>query len=363
MKYLARIIAYTLIAVAMTACVKDTPKPESPETPADEQVTATQSAYSAGAAQKPRYMVCHDGMVYITCGYPPAILRIDTASGEINRILKFNTNYDLEGVAIVGSKLFAASSWAYDNASNIVYDSRVFVVDINTFNLTDVISVPADPQRIKALDGSHVLVSCGNGYNVPTTSVLIDAATHAVTELGREMTAFDVNSGLAYTYSGGYGTPATFYLLDPLANTTENILDGCDINHPYSINCIGSRLYVTTQDIYGGAGDVVCFNTDGTQQWRCEAGMLPSKVADLGDSTAYVLNEGNWGNNEASLSRVNLSTGDITNNIFGTANGRGLGDVAQDLVVYGTKAYVTVSFSNTIEVVNISDNKSRQIQL
>ena len=147
------------------------------------------------------------------------------------------------------------------------------------------------------------------------------------------------------------------------ANTTETILADCGITYPYSINCIGDRIYVTTQDIYGGAGDVVCFGADGTQLWRSEAGMLPSKVVSLGDGTAYVLNEGNWSNNEASLSRVDLSTGTITNNIFSTANGRDLGDVAQDLVLYGTKAYVTVSFSNTVEIVDKSDNISRQIQL
>jgi len=363
MKHLARIIAYTLIAVVMTACVKDTPKPETPDTPADEQVTATQSAYSTGAAQKPRYMVCHDGMVYVTCGYPPAILRIDTASGEINRILKFNTNYDLEGIAVANGKLFAASSWTYDNASNIVYDKRVFVVDISTFSLVDVITVPSDPQRVVAVDNSHVIVTCGNGYNVHTTSVLIDATTHTVTELGYEMTSLDVHDGLVYSYSGGYGTPASFYRLDPLTNTKETILADCGVTSPYSINCIGDRIYVTTQDIYGGAGDVVCFASDGTQLWRSEAGMLPSKVAALGDGSAYVLNEGTWGNNEASLSRVDLSTGTITNNVFSFANGRDLGDVAQDLVVYGTKAYVTVSFSNTVEVVNKSDNTSNQIGL
>ena len=363
MKHLARIIAYTLIAVAITACVKDTPKPETPDAPTDEQVTATQSAYSTGAAQKPRSMVCHDGMVYVTCGYPPAILRIDTASGEINRILKFNTNYDLEGIAVASGKLFAASSWTTDATSTIIYDKRIFVVDISTFSLVDVIDVPSDPQRIVAVDNNHVIVTCGNGYNVPTTSVLIDAATHGVTELGYEMTALDVKDGLVYSYSGGYGTPASFYRLNPLTNTKETILDGCGVTNPYSINCIGDCIYVTTQDIYGGAGDVVCFAADGTQLWRSEAGMLPSKVAALGDGSAYVLNEGNWGNNEASLSRVILTTGAITNNVFGTANGRDLGDVAQDLAVYGTKAYVTVSFSNTVEVVNKSDNTSRQIQL
>ena len=60
---------------------------------------------------------------------------------------------------------------------------------------------------------------------------------------------------------------------------------------------------------------------------------------------------------------MELSTGNITNGVFAAANSRGLGDVAQDIIVYGTKAYIAVSFSNTVEVVSVSDNKAKQIKL
>lgn len=364
MKQIARLLAAALIATSMAACIKETPRPEPEPSPDNSNwPTAEQHDYSPADARKPRSIVCYNGKVYVSCGYPAAILRIDTIEGRIDRILSFDSKYDLEGIAVANGKIFVASSWTSTASGAIIYDNRIFVVDANTFNLTDVITVPDDPQRIVDVDGIHLLVSCGNGYNVPTNSVIIDVNTHSVTELGREITALDVHNGIVYTYSGGYTTPATFYRLNPLTNTTDTILANCGISYPYNINCIGDRIYVTTQDILGGAGDVVCFASDGTQLWSSEAGMLPSKVVPLGDGTAYVLNEGNWSSNEASLSRINLTTGAITNNIFSTVNGRDLGDVAQDLVVYGTKAYVTVSFSNTVEVVSIIDNTSRQIQL
>ncbi len=364
MKHLARLLAAALIATTMAACVKETPHPEPEPTP-DNSIwpTAEQHDYSPADARKPRSMVCHDGKIYVSCGYPAAILRIDTAEGGIDRILSFDSKYDLEGIAVVGGKIFVASSWTSSASGTIIYDNRIFVVDANTFSLTDVITVPTDPQRVVAVDDSHLIITCGNGYNVPTNSVIIDANTHSVTELGREITALDVRDGLVFTYSGGYTTPATFYRLNPLTNTTDTILANCGISYPYSINCIVNCIYVTTQDILGGAGDVVCFADDGTQLWRSEAGMLPSKVVPIGDGTAYVLNEGNWGANEASLSRINLTTGAITNNVFSAANDRNLGDVAQDIVVYGSKAYVTVSFSNTVEIIKISDNTATQIRL
>lgn len=67
---------------------------------------------------------------------------------------------------------------------------------------------------------------------------------------------------------------------------------------------------------------------------------------------ALVLCEGGWGNNDASLAYLNLDSGTATLDWFALKNGRGLGDVAQDLIVYGSKAYVTVTFSNSLEVID-----------
>lgn len=78
-------------------------------------------------------------------------------------------------------------------------------------------------------------------------------------------------------------------------------------------------------------------------------------------TTAYVLNEGNWGGNDASISLLDFTTGAITNDYFAQNNGRGLGDVAQDLAAYGGKLYAVVTFSNTVEVINRASGKSTQI--
>lgn len=67
---------------------------------------------------------------------------------------------------------------------------------------------------------------------------------------------------------------------------------------------------------------------------------------------AYVLNEGNWGGNNASLSLMSTADGSIKNGHFAAVNGRGLGDQAQDIKLYGSKMYVTVTESKTLEVIN-----------
>lgn len=79
---------------------------------------------------------------------------------------------------------------------------------------------------------------------------------------------------------------------------------------------------------------------------------------------AYVLNEGTWGSNNAEISLLDLASGEINTHWFSEANGRGLGDVAQDLIHYGGKLYVTVYMSNTIEVIDPATGKSiKQIDM
>ena len=64
----------------------------------------------------------------------------------------------------------------------------------------------------------------------------------------------------------------------------------------------------------------------------------------------FILNEGAWTQNNASLTYYNYKTNDSIIDIF---NGR-LGDTAQDMIIYGGKLYITVSESNTIAVVDVN---------
>ncbi len=81
----------------------------------------------------------------------------------------------------------------------------------------------------------------------------------------------------------------------------------------------------------------------------------------LPEHGAIVLNEGGWGNNEAELSVIDYSDMSITNGAFAKLNGRGLGDVAQDVAVYGSRIYVTVWGSNTVEAIDRKSGKSSRI--
>ena len=77
----------------------------------------------------------------------------------------------------------------------------------------------------------------------------------------------------------------------------------------------------------------------------------------------YLVNEGNMYMNKASLDYVDFNTGSYRKNIYGQANPevtKGLGDVGNDVGVYGSKLYVVVNGSNKVEVLNVKTGKRIQ---
>lgn len=69
----------------------------------------------------------------------------------------------------------------------------------------------------------------------------------------------------------------------------------------------------------------------------------------------YLLNEGNMGSNKSTLDYYNFETGEYTRNIYAEVNPhvpKEMGDVGNDIAVYGSKLYAVINCSNKIEVMN-----------
>lgn len=72
----------------------------------------------------------------------------------------------------------------------------------------------------------------------------------------------------------------------------------------------------------------------------------------------YLLNEGNMGSNRASLDWMDEITGRYIRNIYAERNPssvKELGDVGNDLKIYGSKMYATINCSHKLEVMDASD--------
>jgi DNA-binding beta-propeller fold protein YncE len=69
----------------------------------------------------------------------------------------------------------------------------------------------------------------------------------------------------------------------------------------------------------------------------------------------YLLNEGNMGSNKSTLDYFDFATGEYHRNIFGDANPsvpKELGDVGNDIAIYGSKLYAVINCSNKVEVMD-----------
>lgn len=75
---------------------------------------------------------------------------------------------------------------------------------------------------------------------------------------------------------------------------------------------------------------------------------------------ALVLNEGDFTANNAAISALDITNGDIDNHWFENANNYGLGKQAQDMILYNNKVYVTVTESNTLEAIDPTTRRSTQ---
>ena len=68
----------------------------------------------------------------------------------------------------------------------------------------------------------------------------------------------------------------------------------------------------------------------------------------------YILNSGRMSSNNSTLDYYDPLTQELTGDVFASVNGRGLGDTANDMLIYGSKMYIAVTNSNTIEVTDLN---------
>lgn len=76
----------------------------------------------------------------------------------------------------------------------------------------------------------------------------------------------------------------------------------------------------------------------------------------------YLLHSGKMYSNNSSLGLYTLDAANYRKDIFADANGKGLGDTANDMVLYGSKIYVAVSGSNLIYVLDREGNILKEIR-
>ena len=95
---------------------------------------------------------------------------------------------------------------------------------------------------------------------------------------------------------------------------------------------------------------------------RTDAPVLPPEEEKHGDTLRteivgfYLLNEGNMGSNKATLDYYDYTSATYRRNIYPEANpnvAKELGDVGNDLQIYGSRMYAVINCSNKVEVMDV----------
>ena len=90
---------------------------------------------------------------------------------------------------------------------------------------------------------------------------------------------------------------------------------------------------------------------------------LPSQTVTAIDGF-YLLNQGNMNTNKASLDFYDYTSGKYKSNVFGDINPEavlGLGDVGNDLGIYGSKLYAVINKSNKVEIMDAKTAKRLKV--
>ena len=94
---------------------------------------------------------------------------------------------------------------------------------------------------------------------------------------------------------------------------------------------------------------------------------IPTDVTDeVQEGGLYVLCEGNMGSNKARLDYMNLETGTYYANWYGAQNPnqlKELGDVGNDIAVYGNRLYAVINCSHKVEVMDLQAHRIGQVEI
>ncbi|MCX2449905.1 YncE family protein [Pedobacter sp. PLR] len=245
----------------------------------------------------PRYITFKDGKAYVSAylgkvGVPNApngvVIQIDTASLKEEK--RIEVGRQPEEMAIVAGKLYVANSGGY---TPLNYDTRVSVIDLNTFTVVRNIEVAINLHRVKADKyGDLYVTSRGNYLDIHSKIFVIDTQTDLV------KTRFDIGASnmvidddVAYLYGSEWSSNTgkfslSYGMLDVKDEKILNkkfITDGTEANImiPYGIavDKYTKEVFVTDARDYVSPGVLYCFDPAGKKKWSVVTGDIPAHFA------------------------------------------------------------------------------------
>lgn len=162
-----------------------------------------------------------------------------------------------------------------------------------------------------------------------------------------------ISGTLTWTEPSAPGS-VTKYVIYASSNTTSKDVKLGEVN-------VGTTSFEIEDTMNLGYLLVVAAN-DAGEATVCASVKVEDLAVDGSFLALYFLNSGSMGHNNASLYKYDVETGEVTPDYFKAQNGRGLGDTAQDMIVYGDKMYIAVYGESTIEITDLQAKSIKQIK-
>ncbi len=250
-----------------------------------------------------RYVKGHGGYVYVSSYVGPAqidptaplgaVFKVDTLSLSV--VDTVEVGYQPEEMAVVGERLYVANSGGYHLPD---YDNRISVIDLNTFEVIDVITIEqaANFHRLDCdSQGRLWLGSRGDYYGNLSNLYVIDPQRKEVLKTmdvpvsdmwADGDTLYVVSSEWSYI-TGSNDISYAKVDMDAMEVIDHNIIkDGTDeeIKLPYGIavDPVSKDFYVCDAKSYVVSGTLYCFDKYGNLKWKQTAGQVPAHFAFRG---------------------------------------------------------------------------------
>ena len=147
-------------------------------------------------------------------------------------------------------------------------------------------------------------------------------------------------------YLGGGPTDKATKLGEVAAGKTSfEIPAGTDFN---------TNLLVVAKNVVGESGNITSISVKDISVSEPEPEPEPATAG------YYILNRGNYNANNASISYFDVAANKLTPNYYQSVNGKALGSDAEQMFVYGSKIYVSVTSSNRIAVLDMTGKEIKE---
>lgn len=241
-----------------------------------------------------RYLAFDGGFAYVSSYAGPVqvaencplgrVYKVDTLT--MQKVDSVVVGYEPEEMAVVDGKLYVANSGGYRVP---LYDNRIMVIDLNTFQVIKEIEVDVNLHRLLADSHGQLWVSTrGNYFDVsPALYCLKDDKVVARLEIPISSMTIVGDSlyyiGTTFSYVDG-GYKKDFGIVDVALQrcsvaVTFEAPEIKNITLPYGIivNPHDRDFYILDAKNYVSSGELLHFDADGHFLWRVSTGDIPSR--------------------------------------------------------------------------------------